>query len=157
MKVSSIKNAFHTMVEGVQTRKAQKLDRLMRSNVTYNREKLSGDVLEKLDSAQRTLGNYAQANRVRIYVTGVDNSVSPHQPKGQLWLEVMDKKSGKANVGILDADTKKLHEYKEIGSRMYETSDETQVIKKYIKASHEDNFLSNLYRYVETLTGDLRH
>ena len=40
MKVSSIKNAFHTMVEGVQTRKAQKLDRLMRSNVLITEKNL---------------------------------------------------------------------------------------------------------------------
>ena len=40
---------------------------------------------------------------------------------------------------------------------MYETSDETQVMKRYIKESHEDNFLRNLYRYVETMVEQLHH
>ena len=157
MKVSSIKNAFHTMVEDFSATKSQKLNKLTKTRVQIHSGGMSKDVLEQLETAKKTLGNYAHAKDVYISIGAAKPNKNDNNSHKNLYLWVTDRINNKATNAIIDADTKKLHEYKEIGHRMYETSDETQVMKRYIKEAHEDNFLRNLYRYVETMVEQLHH
>lgn len=154
MKVSSIKNAFNTMVERLNVTRAHKLNKLTKSRVQIHGGGLSEDVLNQLETAKKTLGNYAHAKDV--YISIGSSNIERGKPSNKLYLWVTDRINKKTTSAILDADTKKLHEYKEIGHRMYETSDETQVVRNYVKESHEDTFLRNIYRHVEAMTNDLK-
>lgn len=68
MKVSSIKNAFHSMVEDFSATKSQKLNKLTKTRVQIHSDGMSKDVLEQLETAKKTLGNYAHAKDVYISI-----------------------------------------------------------------------------------------
>ena len=154
MKVPSVKNAFHSMVEGVRARKAQRLDNLMKSHCKINDKGMSNEVLEQLETAQRTLGNYAHANDSFITINSINEGVV--QPANRLSVTVYNKKNGQTMEALLDEDVNKIHNHVEFDHRLYNTSDETQIVRRFTKENFEDNFLRNLYRYVEIMTNHLK-
>ena len=154
MKVPSVKNAFHSVVESVQARKAQRLDKIMKNHCIIHDKGMSNEVLEQLETAQRTLGNYAYANDSFIAINSINEGVV--QPTNRLSVTVFNKKNGKTMEALLDEDVNKIHNHVEFDHRLYDTSDETQVVRRFTKENFEDNFLRNLYRYVEVMTNHLK-
>ena len=67
-----------------------------------------------------------------------------------------DKERQNMSSKMLDDDVTKLHKHEITEYKMYETPDETQVMRKFTKESHEDTFLRNIYRNIETMVNSMR-
>lgn len=154
MKVLSIKNAFNTMLKNIEVKEAEKLNKLINKRVRIDGSDMSNEAFNQLETAQRTLANYATAKD--IYISFASPKYKPNENSHTISLWIMDKKNKKVTTKILDDDVTKLHKHNVTDYKMYETPDETQVMRKFTKESHEDTFLRNIYRNIETMVNSMR-
>lgn len=154
MKVLSIKNAFNTMLKNIEVKETEKLNKLINKRVRIDGSDMSNEAFNQLETAQRTLANYATAKD--IYISIASPKYKPNENSHTISLWIMDKKNKKVTTKILDDDVTKLHKHNVTDYKMYETPDETQVVRKFTKESHEDTFLRNIYRNIETMVNSMR-
>lgn len=160
-----IKPLVYRLAENVQTYKANRFERLAKKHVQiHDNYSLKNDTLEQLYQAQTTLGNYARSNKVRVDIYSGDHILnelaSGREEKAaanKLFVTVTDlSKKSKQKQALIPDSTDRTYIHKTTGYKVYETDDETQFARTYLKEYHEDSFLRNLYRTISKLTNDLK-
>ena len=160
-----IKPIISHIAENIQTSKANRFEKQEKKHVQiHDNYSLKDDTLAKIYEAQTTLGNYARNNKVRVDIYSGDHILNElttareeEAVANKLFVTVTDlsKKSSQKQALVPD-NTSDTYLYKTTGYRVYETGDETQFTRTFLKENHEDSFWRNLYRTITKLTNDLK-
>ncbi len=124
---------------------------------------LPTDSYGQILTAQKGLENYARHKKVNIDIYNGDHILSDlvtgkeeEKVSNKLFVTVTDLHNNKQQQSLIPAETSKNYLYNRTDYRVYETQDETQFVRKFIAESHEDSFIRNFYRKIESMVKDLR-
>ena len=143
--------------------KEKRADKLVNKYIKLHDIDTYMDSFEQLYNAKETIANYARSKNVKIDIYKGDKClpemISGNEEKlvkDKVFVQITNLKNKKTSCGLIPADTDKIYQYQVNGYAVYDTSDETQIVKKFIAKDHEDNFLRNFYRKIDTLVNQLK-